>query len=169
MGGQCERVRGQSRELLYSIPTTLCKERPRQSLRIGSRTEARGISYMSYFLGRLGRVVHNWTGLPPRGTSRGSTRATRKKRDMPVSSSELYAGRVQKMGHACFQFRTLRGQGPKKWDMPVSSSELYAGRASEGHFLSHFFLSRHALRRRPISRPTWYSATARRLRLRTCS
>ena len=36
-----------------------------------------------------------------------------------------------------------------------------------------FFPSRHALRRRPISRPTWHSATARRLRLhtlgRTCS
>ena len=26
MGGQCERVRGQSRELLYSIPTALCEE-----------------------------------------------------------------------------------------------------------------------------------------------
>ena len=26
MGGQRERVRGQSRELLYSIPTALCKE-----------------------------------------------------------------------------------------------------------------------------------------------
>ena len=48
----------------------------------------------------------------------------------------------EKMGHACFQFRTLRG---------------------------HFFLSRHALRRRPISRPTWHTATARRLRLRTLS
>ena len=32
---------------------------------------------------------------------------------------------------------------------------------------SSFFLSRHALRRRPISRPTWHSATARRLRLHT--
>ena len=28
MGGQRERVRGQSRELLYSIPTALCKEIP---------------------------------------------------------------------------------------------------------------------------------------------
>ena len=26
MGGQRERVRGQSRELLYSIPTALCEE-----------------------------------------------------------------------------------------------------------------------------------------------
>ena len=26
MGGQRERVRGQSRKLLYSIPTTLCEE-----------------------------------------------------------------------------------------------------------------------------------------------
>ena len=115
MGGQRERVRGQSRELLYSIPTARARRlrvRPRQSLRIGraSRTEARGISYMSYFLGL-------------RNLTRNSTRATRKKK-----------------GHACFQFRTLRG---------------------------HFFLSRHALRRRPISRPTWHTATARRLRLRT--
>ena len=42
-----------------------------------------------------------------------STRATRKKRDMPVSSSELHAGNSEKKGHACFQFRTPRGQQPK--------------------------------------------------------
>ena len=69
-----------------------------------------------------------------------STRATRKKKDMPVCSSELYAGRARKNGTCLF---------------PVPNST----RA--------FFLSRHALRRRPISRPTWHSATARRLRLRT--
>ena len=31
MGGQRERVRGQSRELLYSIPTALCEEIARAS------------------------------------------------------------------------------------------------------------------------------------------
>ena len=62
------------------------RARPRQSLRIGraSRTEARGISY-KIFLG-----LRNFT--------RNSTRATRKKRDMPVSSSELYAGHQPKIG-----------------------------------------------------------------------
>ena len=81
-GGQRERVRGQSRKLLYSIPMALCEEiasAATAELADGraSRTEARGISYMS------------------------------------------------------------------------------------------FFSYRHALRRRPISRPTWHTAAARRLRLRT--
>ena len=51
MGGQRERVRGQSRELLYSIPTALCEEMRGHGRAIGraSRTEARGISYMSFF------------------------------------------------------------------------------------------------------------------------
>ena len=40
----------------------------------------------------------------PRGTPRG---ATRKKRDMPVSSSELHAGSHQKMVGACFQSEAL--------------------------------------------------------------
>ena len=98
------------------------RARPRQSLRIG-------------FLG-----LRNFT--------RNSTRATRKKRDMPVSSSELYAGRArkkgtclfpvpnstragpEKKGHACFQFRTLRWAStwclspvprPKKAGRSVSS------------------------------------------------
>ena len=41
----------------------------------------------------------------PRGTPRG---ATRKKRDMPVSSSELHAGSHQKMVGACFQSEALQ-------------------------------------------------------------
>ena len=57
------------------------------------------------FLGRLGRVVHN--------CGRACLHAE--------LYAELHAGNSEKKGHACFQFRTLRGQGPKKWDMPVSS------------------------------------------------
>ena len=81
------------------------------------------------------------TGLPPRGTLRGTPRGQLGKKGTCLFSvpNSTRAG-PEKMAHACFQFRTLRG---------------------------HFFLSRHALRRRPISRPTWHSATARRLRLRT--
>ena len=75
------------------------------------------------FLGRLGRVVHNC------GRACLHTELY----------AELHAGNSEKKGHACFQFRTLRGQGPKKWDMPVSSSELYAGRASKGHLLYVIF------------------------------
>ena len=42
-----------------------------------------------------------------------STRAAPKKSVMPVSSSELHVGSSEKIGHACFQFRTPRGQQPK--------------------------------------------------------
>ena len=157
-----------SRGLLRRCARRLCA-RPRQSLRIGSRTEARGISYMSYFLGRLGRVVHN--------CGRACLHAE--------LYAELHAGNSEKKGTCLFPVPNSTRAGPKKWDTPVSSSELYAGRArkdgtclfpvpnstrarqARGISYIIFFLSRHALRRRPISRPTWHSATARRLRLRT--
>ena len=53
-----------------------------------------------------------------------------------------------------------------------SRQSLRIGRASRTEargisYMSIFFPSTHALRRRPISRPTWHTATARRLRLRT--
>ena len=41
----------------------------------------------------------------PGNSTRNSTRATPKKWDMPVSSSELHAGSNQKMVGACFQFQ----------------------------------------------------------------
>ena len=82
MGGQRERVRGQSRELLYRISTALCEE-----------------------------------------IARGH-------------------------GRAC-------------------GSAEHPGLKRGAFLISFFFPSRHALRRRPISRPTWHTATARRLRLRT--
>ena len=84
--------------------------------RIGSRAEADFLN-MSYFFWEA------WWSCPELRTGLHAELYT-----------ELHAGNSEKKGHACFQFRTLRGQGPKKWDMPVSSSELYAG---------FFFLSRH--------------------------
>ena len=125
MGGQRERVRGQSRELLCSIPTALCEEIARAATaELGS---APGLKHVIFF-----RVAELYTELHEGNSEKKPTCSS------PVPNSTR-AG-PEKMGHACFQFRTLRG---------------------------HFFLSRHALRRRPISRPTWHSATARRLRLRT--
>ena len=77
----------------------------------------RGAFLIRFFLG-----LRNFI----RGTPRGQL-GKKPTCSSPVPNSTR-AG-PEKMGHACFQFRTLRGQGPKKWDMPVSSSELYAGRA----------------------------------------
>ena len=122
-----------------------------------------------FFLGRLGRVVHN--------CGRACLHAE--------LYAELHAGNSEKKGHACFQFRTLRGRarkngtclfpvpnstraGPEKMGHACFQFRTLRGQGKRGAFIiCHFFLSRHALRRRPISRPTWHSATARRLRLRT--
>ena len=52
-------------------------------------------------------------------STRNSTRATPKKWDMPVSSSELHAGSNQKMVGACFQFR-----GTSKAQVPLALSSI---------------------------------------------
>ena len=52
-------------------------------------------------------------------STRNSTRATPKKWDMPVSSSELHAGSNQKMVGACFQFR-----GTSKAQVPLVLSSI---------------------------------------------
>ena len=54
-----------------------------------------------------------------RNFTRNSTRAGPKKWDMPVSSSELHAGKSEKMGGACFQFR-----GTSKTVAPLKFSSI---------------------------------------------
>ena len=111
--GQRERVRGQSRELLYSAVQGDCARGHGRACGSAPGLKRGAFLICHFFLGRLGRVVHN--------CGRACLHAE--------LYAELHAGNLEKKGHACFQFQTLRGQGPKKWNMPVSSSELYAGRA----------------------------------------
>ena len=63
MGGQRERVRGQSHELLYSIPTALCEEivsAATAELADRLSTEARSISYKIFLFSQAWLRLVAW-------------------------------------------------------------------------------------------------------------